>query len=110
VPSFTGNKIYLKAVNLTKVATQQVAGNGIQLWGAAGLGVDIEYIEAENCQGRAVDGEGFSASTNGSGVIVHQGVASNVCLNTNMNESGIPVSEPWDTRWSMTYEDVSPPP
>ena len=77
----TGNTIILKAVNLTKVSTSQVAGNGINLWGSETMSCSIPYIEVTNAQGRAISVDG-EYSLDFSDVVVEYGRANNTCINS----------------------------
>lgn len=106
VPS-GGNTIYLKAERLNKVATQQVAGNALQLWGGTPVGCTVPYLEASDCQGRAVDTNGASASM--AGVTVQYGRASAMCQNPNLGstEPAISPTLEWDSRHGVVYVDVA---
>lgn len=107
-PSMGDNTIILKAVNITKAALSQVAGNALQFWGCGRYGVDVKYEEATNTAGRALDANGESG-TMLSGVTVEYGRASNTNQNRRMNEPISP-SAVWDKRGAPAYRDVQPAP
>jgi len=48
-----GNTLYLRVRHLTMRPTEQVAGNGLQVWGASRVGLTVPYLEASDLQGRA---------------------------------------------------------
>lgn len=87
VGTATGNTLYLKCVNATKVATKQAAGDGLDIWGdTSTLGLDVPYIEVDNAQGRAIDASDTYSGQNTNGVTVDYGIASNTNQNTQLNE------------------------
>lgn len=105
-----GNTIYCKAVNLTKAATQQVAGNTFNLWGDVPYtNLVIGWAEGENLQGRVVDGQGISSKSVSSGQVTvqhgrHQTTNQNPALSsTEPNESP---TQPYDDRWGIDYQDT----
>jgi hypothetical protein len=105
----SGNVLYLKCVNETKVALSQTGGNGLQMWGDTNtLGLAVKYLEVNNAQGRALDTQGLYSGQSLSGVTVAYGQASNTNLNTKLNEpnNGLP----WDKRGSVVYQNVLPTP
>jgi hypothetical protein len=105
----SGNVLYLKADRLTKVATRQTAGNALQLWGRAQLGLTVKYIEVSNAQGRAVDLQGLSDLAAGaSAVKVENGRAANTNLNSQLNEPNRAL--PWDWRGGVRYGTATPVP
>jgi len=108
--TITGNTFIIKAVNLTKVATSQVAGNALQLWGGVPMSIQVPYLEATNLQGRAVDAQGVNSGVSQAGVVIAYGRASNTNLNPNLGstEPGISATEPWDARHGTIFQDVSP--
>ncbi len=99
-----GNTLYLRAQHLTEVATQQVGGNALQEWGTSPVGLTVPYLEAGDLTGRAVDENTAHASM--SGTVIVYGRATNVCQNTQMNEP-LPVTQAWDPRAGVTYENVA---
>ena len=105
----SGVTLYLKAVNLTKRAQSQVAGNAVQEWGAVPIGMRVPYLEADNIQGRANDGQGIYSGVSMAGVRAEFGRATNTNLNPYLSrtESGIPASQPWDSRGGQVYLDVA---
>jgi hypothetical protein len=104
----TGDTLILKAEYLTKDATKQVAGNGLQLWGGTKVGLDVPYIEVNHAEGRAVDTNGAYASM--AGVNVAYGRASDTNRNPAL-ASTEPISPDakWDPRQNPTYADVNLP-
>ena len=105
----TGNVLYLKAENLTKVALRQTAGNALEVWGQAQLGLDVKYIDVSNAEGRAVDVQGLSNLTSGaSGIKIDYGRAANTNLNQQLNEPNN--SLPWDWRGGLQYANATPTP
>ncbi len=101
----SGITIYLKANNLTMAAQSQVAGNGIQIWGAGAISNStIPYIEVSNAQGRAIDTNGLYSGVSLSGYTVKYGRATNVILNPKLSRVI------WDTRGGIVYQDISPKP
>lgn len=108
--SIANNVLYLKGVNLTKVATSQVAGNVLQLWGAMPFtNTIVPWVEGINIQGRVVDGEGLSGATyvNGGKVTIQHGRHSNSNQNTHLGstEPGVSAVQPYDDRWGITFQD-----
>jgi hypothetical protein len=102
----TGNTLYLKAVNLTKVSTSQTAGNAICLWGYTNqMTLDVKYVEVENAQGYGLFDSGLSGGQTLSGVTVEYGRASNT--NLNPRYAG---KNPWMTDKHVVYDDVLPAP
>ena len=101
----TGDTIILKAVNLTKVATSQVAGNALQEWGGVPMQIDVPYLEASNLTGRAVDTNGVYGGVSEAGVTIDYGRATNTNLNTHLaqTESSISPTEPWDPRHGNVF-------
>jgi hypothetical protein len=106
----SGITLYLKAVNLTKQATSQVAGNALQEWGAVPIQMSVPYLEASNLQGRANDGQGIYSGVSMSGINVAYGRATSTNLNPYLSrtESGISASDPWDKRRGQAYGNVLP--
>lgn len=104
----TGITLILKAANLTKAATSQVAGNAVQWWGATPIQMSIPYLEASNLQGRATDGQGVYAGVSMHGITVAYGRATNTNLNPQLSrtESGIAATDPWDKRHGEVYLEV----
>ena len=103
------NTLYLKAINLTDVATQQTGGNGLQLWGVTGLGLDAKYIEVANAQGRAVETGGMYSGASLAAVTVEYGRASNTNLNPQL-DGGRLKGYRWDTEAHPVYQNVAPTP
>jgi hypothetical protein len=102
----SGNVLDLRAVGLTDISTIQTGGNGIQLWGVSGLGMDVKYLEVDNAEGRALDANGLYQGANLSGVTVEDGHARRTNQNRNLNE---PKNQlPWDPRGGVVYENVTP--
>ena len=64
----SGVTLYLKAVNLTMRAQSQVAGNALQEWGAVPIGMRVPYLEANDLEGRASDGEGIYSGVSMAGI------------------------------------------
>jgi len=110
--SSTGNTIYVWCQNLTKVATSQVAGNCLQVWGRNTLSDDVQYLEAENLTGRPYDANGVYSGQSLSTDTVEYGRASNTNTNPYLasTESGIPSGELWDTRYGTSFANVAPLP
>ena len=104
----TGNTIILKAVNLTKVATSQVAGNALQEWGGVPMQIDVPYLEATNLAGRAVDANGVYSGVTQSGVRIAYGRATNTNQNPllSLTESSASALDPWDPRHGTVFADV----
>jgi hypothetical protein len=109
--SSTGNTIYLWCQNLTKVATVQVAGNCLQIWGSNTLSNDVKYLEAENLQGRPFDANGLSSGQSLSTDTIEYGRASNTNLNPSLaSTESIPAGTRWDPRGGAVLGNVSPLP
>jgi hypothetical protein len=82
--------LYARARNLgfalpdtswTGYATEQVAGNVIQLWGGSAVGpLDIRYVEGNGIEGRMLDTHGVYAGADLSGVAVDYGRATGPIL------------------------------
>ncbi len=102
----TGNVLYLKAVGLTFVSTIQTGGNGIEYWGALGLGMDVKYLEVDDAEGRAIDTNGLYPGVSLTGVTVEYGRASDTNQNARLNEPDNQL--PWDWRGAIVYEQVRP--
>jgi hypothetical protein len=102
----TGNVLYLKAADLTAISTIQTGGNGLQFWGASGLGMTVKYLEVDNAQGRALDANGIYASTALTRVTVEYGRASRTNQNASLNEPNRRL--PWDWRGGVVYKEVLP--
>ena len=104
----TGNTIILKAVNLTKVATSQVAGNALQEWGGVPMQIDVPYLEATNLTGRAVDTNGVYSGVSQAGVKIVYGRAASTNQNPflSQTESAVSSSEPWDPRHGNIFADA----
>ena len=104
----SGNTMILKATNLTKIATSQVAGNALQEWGGVPMQITVPYLEASNLTGRAVDTNGVYPGVSQAGVVVAYGRAANTNLNPYLGqtESAVSPTASWDTRHSSTYADV----
>jgi hypothetical protein len=109
---FWNNTVYLWCQNLTMVATSQVAGNCIQLWGDNVTGNHFEYIEAENLQGRPYDANGMYSGQSLTTDTVDYGRGSNTNLNPHLasTEPAIPADMSWDTRDGSNFGDVAPQP
>jgi hypothetical protein len=104
-----GNVLYEKAVNLTFVSTRQTGGNGLQLHGVSGLGLDVKYLEVDNAEGRALDSNGIYDKVLGLlGVTTEYGRSSNTNENAALNEPSNTL--PWDWRGGVLYQDVLPTP
>jgi hypothetical protein len=105
----TGNVLYEKCVNATFVSTVQTGGNGLQLHGVDGLGMDVRYLEVDDAEGRALDSNGMHDTIAGLvGVTVDQGNASNTNQNSALNEPSNQL--PWDWRGNPLYLSVLPTP
>ena len=104
----SGDTIILKAVNLTKVATSQVAGNALQEWGGVPMQINVPYLEAANLAGRAVDANGVYSGVSQTGVRIAYGRATNTNLNTYLaqTESSISPTTPWDPRHGTVFADA----
>ena len=104
----SGNTIILKAVNLTKVATSQVAGNALQEWGGVPMQINVPYLEAANLAGRAVDANGVYDGVSQAGVRIAYGRATNTNLNTFLaqTESSVPSTTAWDPRHGTVFADT----
>jgi hypothetical protein len=104
-----GNVLYEKAVNLTFVSIRQTGGNGLQLHGVSGLGLDVKYLEVDNAEGRALDSNGIYDKVLGLlGVTTEYGRSSNTNENAALNEPSNTL--PWDWRGGVLYQDVLPTP
>lgn len=68
-PHMQNSVIEVDARRLTKVATQQVAGNALQFWGSDFRNIRVPYLYAEDLVGRAVETDALS-TTNAPGTIV----------------------------------------
>jgi hypothetical protein len=107
------NVFYVKAANMSMVATIQIAGNAVILWGIKYAGGadnnDFKIIEATNMQGRALDQNGVNGGVTWAGTQVEYGRADNCCQNPNLGstETGISSSEAWDPRHSIVYGDIA---
>ncbi|MDX6480013.1 MAG: hypothetical protein QOG85_523 [Gaiellaceae bacterium] len=103
--AITGNTIYVKAVNLTKASTSQVAGNALQFWGNHDLtGTVIGWAEGTNLQGRVVDANGMSGLLYITGLVT---VLHGRHTNTNLNPS-YPASNrtnPYDPTHGILFTD-----
>lgn len=104
-PKPVRNTIYLLAVNLTKVARSQTAGNGIQFWGVDGQSAEVRFVQVRDAQGYALWDGGMNAGTSLRGVTVVRGRASNT--NQNPRYAG---QNPWSDRLGETYRAVTPAP
>jgi len=105
----SGVTLYLKAVNLTMRAQSQVAGNALQEWGAVPIGMRVPYLEANDLEGRATDGEGIYSGVSMAGIQADYGRATNTNQNPYLSrtESGISASQAWDGRDGQVYVDVA---
>jgi hypothetical protein len=98
----TGNVLYLRCVNATKVAVRQGGGNALQCWGdTITLGLDVKYIEGDNLQGHAFWAGGVYPGQNLRGVTIEYGRASRT--NLNPRYAG---QSPWDRRYGVAYGRV----
>ena len=104
----TGDTIILKAVNLSKVATSQVAGNALQEWGGVPMQINVPYLEATNLTGRAVDTNGVYGGVSQAGVTIAYGRATNTNLNPHLGttEGGVAATAPWDPRHGNVFVDT----
>ena len=102
------NTIYVWCQNLTFDAQVQVAANCFQFWGVGSTNNTIQYLEAENLQGRPFD---TNTATNLSSNTLVYGRATNTNLNPKMAGSeGLAQNIHWDTRGGTVIQDVSPTP
>lgn len=69
--------VWIRAKNLTKVATQQVAGNALQLWGSGTKNLRVHYLVADNVA-RGVETDALSTSN--SGIVVEYARVTNARL------------------------------
>ncbi len=92
------NQIFLKAERLTMASTSQIAGSALQLWGGSPVGADVQYLEANDCQGYAVACDNQYAA-DFSGVVVKHGRSTNTRLNPHWT------APTWNP--GPTYQDVS---
>jgi hypothetical protein len=100
----TGNVLYLRCVNATKVAQRQAGGNALQTWGDTNtLGLDVKYLEADNLQGYAFWAGGVYPGQNLHGVTIEYGRASHTDLNPRFAGRS-----PWDRRYGVAYGRVRP--
>lgn len=79
-------EVAIRANRLTFPAQSQIAGNAFQPWtynGVSPTNIRVRYLEAHDCQGRAVDG-GNGSFVN---VTVEYGRASNMCLNPKLDKT-----------------------
>jgi hypothetical protein len=104
----SGDTIILKAVNLTKTATSQVAGNALQEWGGVPMQITVPYLEATNLTGRGVDTNGVYGGVSQAGVKIVYGRAHNTNLNPYLaqTESSISPATPWDPRHGNLFVDT----
>jgi hypothetical protein len=104
----TGNTLILRAEQLTFRAEQQVAGNGLQLWGGAPIGANVPYLVTRRTQGRAVDANGVFEGVSMAGVIVAYGRATACCLNPHLHrtEPTLRSDRAWDPRAGVTFLNV----
>ena len=104
----SGDTIILKAVDLTKVATSQVAGNALQEWGGVPMQITVPYLEATNLTGRSVDTNGVYGGVSQAGVKVVYGRARNTNLNPYLaqTESSISPATSWDPRHGNLFVDT----
>ena len=58
--------IWVRAARITRVASSQVAGNALQLWGAV-RNVRVRWLAAQDLAGRGIETDGL---TGGSGIVV----------------------------------------
>lgn len=102
--------IALRARRMTFDSVVQIGGNALQFWsyGAAHpKNVNVPYLEAADCAGRAVDTNGMGSCEN---VRVEYGRATNMCLNRlpgNTLDSSPVGRVVWDSRGGITYGDVA---
>lgn len=100
----TGNVLYLKAVNMSFVSKIQTGGNGVELWGDTDrMGLDVKYVECDNCQGRPFQAGGIFGDQNLHGVKVEYGRGTNINLNPRYHGQSA-----WDTKGGASFEDVVP--
>ncbi len=92
------NQIFLKAERLTMASTSQIAGSALQLWGGSPVGADVQYLEANDCQGYAVSCDN-EYSADFSGVVVKHGRSTNTRQNPRW------AAPTWNP--GPTYQDVS---
>jgi hypothetical protein len=101
-----GNTLYLKCVNATEVAPRGVAGNALQIWGDTNrLGLDVKYVECDNCQGRPFEAASIFSGQNLHNVTVEYGRGTNINLNPRYH--GRPA---WDTTGGAVFDNVAPIP
>lgn len=106
----SGNSLILRCVNETEVSTTQTGGNGLQLWGdTSSLDLDVQYIEVDNAQGRALEAGGVYSGQRLSGVTVEYGRASLTNQNAALDGGARPGVR-WDTVGAPTYRNVAPLP
>ncbi len=91
------NQIYLKAERLTMASTSQISGSALQLWGGSPVGADVQYLEANDCQGYAVSCDN-EYNADFSGVVVKYGRQTNTRLNPHWS------APTWNP--GPTYQDV----
>ena len=85
----SGVTLYLKAVNLTMRAQSQVAGNALQEWGAVPIGMRVPYLEANDLEGRASDGEGIYSGVSMAGIHADYGRATNTNQNPYLSRTSL---------------------
>jgi hypothetical protein len=106
--TISGNTLILEAEKLTYRAKEQVAGNGLQLWGGVPIGANVPYLVTRNTEGRALDANGVSRGVSMAGVRVGYGHASRCCLNPLLGttEATLSPDQAWDPRAEVTFHDV----
>jgi hypothetical protein len=104
----SGNTLILEARWLTFRAEEQVAGNGLQLWGGVPIGADVPYLVTRSTQGRALDANGVYRGVSMTGVTVHYGHATACCLNPRLHrtEATLRPAQAWDTRAGVAFLHV----
>jgi hypothetical protein len=104
----SGNTLILEARWLTFRAEEQVAGNGLQLWGGVPIGADVPYLVTRSTQGRALDANGVYRGVSMAGVTVHYGHATACCLNPRLHrtEATLRPAQAWDTRAGVAFLHV----
>jgi hypothetical protein len=110
--SIAGITLILAAERLRFEAREQVAGNGLQLWGGVPVDAKVPFITTKDTDGRAVDAQGVYDGVSMAGVRILYGRAADCCSNPHLRttEAAVPPRAPWDPRAGIDYRDVSPSP
>jgi hypothetical protein len=110
---FWNNTLDLRCRNLSFQAKTQAGGNCLQFWGRNVIGNSIDYLEADNLQGRPYDVNGMAGGQSLATDAIRYGSASSTNLDPSLAriEPGISPGVRWDPRNGPTsFASVSPTP